>query len=114
MSAAGRWRTTSLSSETRFLADGRARSRPSSGSFSVLMADAREQGLEAVALCSPSPPISCSNSTMSLLSPLRHQSFLFDDDDGDGEVEEDVDQEAQDQEAKGPSLRGTELQGCAR
>lgn len=67
----------------------RARSRPSAGSFSVLMADTRGQGLETVAACSPSPALSCSNSTKSLLSPLRHQSFPFDDDDGNGEVEED-------------------------
>ncbi|XP_019604727.2 coiled-coil domain-containing protein 34 [Rhinolophus sinicus] len=112
MWAAGRWRSASPTSDARFLPDCRARSRPSSGSFSVLMAGTRGQGLETAAACSPSPPLSCSNSTMSLLSPLRHQSFAFDDDDADGEVEEDVDENARDSEAKGASLRGMELQGC--
>ncbi|XP_019482633.1 PREDICTED: coiled-coil domain-containing protein 34 [Hipposideros armiger] len=113
MWAAGRWRASSPTSDTRVLPDCRARSRPSSGSFSAPMADARGHGLETVAGCSPSPPLSCSNSTLSLLSPLRHQSFPFDDDDGDGEVEEDVDEDARDSEAKGASLRGMEVQGCA-
>lgn len=114
MWAAGLWRGSSPASDTRVLPDCRARSRPSSGSFSAPMADARGHGLETVAGRSPSPPLSCSNSTLSLLSPLRHQSFPFDDDDGDGEVEEDVDEDAHDSEAKGASLRGMEVQGCAR
>lgn len=114
MWAAGPWRAASPASDTRFLPDCRARSRPSPGSFSVPMAGTRGQGLETVAACSPSPPLSCSTSTLSLLSPLRHPSFPFDDDDGDGEVEEDVDENARDSEAKGASLRGMELQGRTR
>lgn len=52
---------------------------------------------------------------MSLLSPLRHQSFPFDDDDDDGDGEdEEVDENAHDSEAKGVSLRGMDLRGCAR
>ncbi|XP_040351514.1 coiled-coil domain-containing protein 34 isoform X5 [Herpailurus yagouaroundi] len=90
----------------------RSRSRPSSGPFSDLMAGAPGQGPETVTVCSPSPPLSCSNSTMSLLSPLGHQSFPFDYDDGDGEDEEDVEEDAQDLEAKVANLRGVELQGC--
>ncbi|XP_011360877.1 coiled-coil domain-containing protein 34 [Pteropus vampyrus] len=113
MWAAGLCGTASSPSDTRYPADCRAKSRPSSGSFSALMADAGGQGLEAVVLCSPSPPLSCSNSTMSLLSPLRHQSFPFDDDDGDGEYEEDVDEDSHDSLAKGVSLRGMDLRGCA-
>lgn len=115
MWAAGRCGTASSHSDTRYPADCRAKSLPASGSFSALMADAGGQGLEAVVLCSPSPPLSCSNSTMSLLSPLRHQSFPFDDDDdSDGEDEEEVDENAHDSEAKGASLRGMDLRGCAR
>ncbi|GAB5577681.1 coiled-coil domain-containing protein 34 isoform X1 [Prionailurus iriomotensis] len=76
------------------------------------MAGAPGQGPETVTVCSPSPPLSCSNSTMSLLSPLGHQSFPFDYDDGDGEDEEDVEEDAQDLEAKVANLRGVELQGC--
>ncbi|KAI5279447.1 Coiled-Coil Domain-Containing Protein 34 [Manis pentadactyla] len=76
------------------------------------MADARGQGLETVSVCSLSPPPSYSNSTMSLLSPLGHQSFPFDDDGGEGEDEDDVDPDAHDSEAKVASLRGMELQGC--
>ncbi|XP_029062654.1 coiled-coil domain-containing protein 34 isoform X1 [Monodon monoceros] len=77
------------------------------------MAGARGQGLEAVEVCSLSPPLSCGYSTMSLLSPLGHKSFPFDDDDGDGEEEVDVDEDAHDSEAKVESLRGMELQGCS-
>ncbi|XP_057551570.1 coiled-coil domain-containing protein 34 isoform X1 [Hippopotamus amphibius kiboko] len=113
MWAAGQWGAASPLSDRGFLAGCRFRSRPSAGSFSVLMAGARAQGLEAVEVCSLSPPLSCSNSTMSLLSPLGHQSFPFDDDDGDGEEEEDVDEDAHDSEAKVESLRGMELRGCA-
>ena len=95
------------------MADCRSGSRPASG-FSVLLAGARGPGLEAVEVCSLSPPQSCSDSTLSLLSPLGHQSFPFDDDDGDGEEEEDVDEDAYDSEAKVESLRGVDLQGCTR
>uniref|UniRef100_F7IDB1 Coiled-coil domain containing 34 n=1 Tax=Callithrix jacchus TaxID=9483 RepID=F7IDB1_CALJA len=111
MWAAGRWGLTSPPSYTGLSADCRPRSRPSSGSFAVPMTGARGQGLEVVR--SPSPPLSCSNSTRSLLSPLWHQSFQFDENDGDGEDEEDVDEDALDSEAKVASLRGMELQGCA-
>ncbi|KAM9080880.1 coiled-coil domain-containing protein 34 isoform 2-T2 [Megaptera novaeangliae] len=110
MWAVGRWGPLP---DSRFLADCRSRPRPSSGSFSVLMAGARGQGLEAVEVRSLSPPLSCGCSTMSLLSPLGHQSFPFDDDDGDGEEEVDVDEDAHDSEAKVESLRGMELQGCS-
>ncbi|XP_024414431.1 coiled-coil domain-containing protein 34 [Desmodus rotundus] len=111
MWAAGRWGAASPLLDTRLPAGCRARSRPSSGSFSSFMADARGQGLETVVMSSPSPPLSCSNSTTSLLSPLRHQSFPFDDD-GDAEDEE-VDGDAYDSEAEGASLGGVKLQGCA-
>ncbi|VTJ90220.1 Hypothetical predicted protein [Marmota monax] len=50
---------------------------------------------------------------MSLLSPLGHQSFSFDDKHGDGEDDEDVDEDAHDVEAEVLSLRGTELPGRA-
>ncbi|KAK2100629.1 Coiled-coil domain-containing protein 34 [Saguinus oedipus] len=70
MWAAGRWGPTFPPSYTGLSVDCRPRSRPSSGSFA---------GLEVVR--SPSPPLSCSNSTRSLLSPLCHQSFQFDEDD---------------------------------
>ncbi|XP_019667766.1 coiled-coil domain-containing protein 34 isoform X4 [Felis catus] len=107
MWAAGLWGAASPASS----AGCRSRSRPSSGPFSDLMAGAPGQGPETVTVCSPSPPLSCSNSTMSLLSPLGHQSFPFDYDDGDGEDEEDVEEDAQDLEAKVANLRGVELQG---
>ncbi|XP_032497472.1 coiled-coil domain-containing protein 34 [Phocoena sinus] len=113
MRAVGRWGLVSPLPDSRFLADCRSRPRPSSDSFSVLMAGARGQGLEAVEVCSLSPPLSCGFSTMSLLSPLGHKSFPFDDDDGDGEEEVDVDEDAHDSEAKVESLRGMELQGCS-
>lgn len=108
---AGRWGTASPLLEPRFMADCRSGSRPSSG-FSVLTAGPRGPGLKAVEVCSLSTPLSCSNSTLSLLSPLGHQSFPFDNDDGDGEEEEDVDEDAYDSEAKAESLTGVELQGC--
>ncbi|XP_045340775.1 coiled-coil domain-containing protein 34 isoform X1 [Leopardus geoffroyi] len=108
MWAAGLWGAASPASS----AGCRSRSRPSCGPFSDLMAGAPGQGPETVTVCSPSPPLSCSNSTMSLLSPLGHQSFPFDYDDGDGEDEEDVEEDAQDLEAKVANLRGVELQGC--
>lgn len=113
MWAAGRWGADSPASDAQSSAGCRSRSRPSSGSFSVLMAGAREPGPETVTVCSLSPPLSCSNSTMSLLSPLGHQNFPFDSDDGDGEDEEGVEEDAQDSEAKVANLRGVELQGCA-
>ncbi|XP_058544488.1 coiled-coil domain-containing protein 34 isoform X5 [Neofelis nebulosa] len=112
MWAAGLWGAASPASDARSSAGCRSRSRPSSGPFSDLMAGAPGQGPETVTVCSPSPPLSCSNSTMSLLSPLGHQSFPFDYDDGDGEDEEDVEEDAQDSEAKVANLRGVELQGC--
>ncbi|XP_058994586.1 coiled-coil domain-containing protein 34 isoform X3 [Mustela lutreola] len=111
MWAAGRWGADSPPSDARSSADCGSRSRPSSDSVSVLMAGARGQGLEPATVSSPSPPLSCSNSTMSLLSPLGHKSFPFDYDDGDGEDEEDLDEGAHDSQAKVASLRGVELQG---
>ena len=113
MWAARRWGGASPLLEPRFIADCRSGSRPSSG-FPVLMVGPGGAGLEAVEVCSLSTPLSCSNSTLSLLSPLGHQSFPFDNDDGDGEEEEDVDEDAYDSEAKVESLRGVELQGCTR
>ncbi|XP_076970378.1 coiled-coil domain-containing protein 34 [Tamandua tetradactyla] len=113
---AAEWQgAASLPPHTHLPADLWPRSRPFSGSFSVLMAGAREQGLEmvTVSVYSPSPSLSCSDSTMSLLSPLRHQSFLFNEDDRDGEDEEDADEEPHDSEAEVASLRGMKLQGCA-
>uniref|UniRef100_A0A2K6FKG5 Coiled-coil domain containing 34 n=1 Tax=Propithecus coquereli TaxID=379532 RepID=A0A2K6FKG5_PROCO len=112
MWAPGQW-GAAPSPYTRFCVDCRPRSRPSSGSFSVLVMGSRGQGQELV--CSPPspPPLSCSNSTMSLLSPLGHQSFPFDEDDGGGEDGEDVDEDACDSEVKVASLRRMELQGCA-
>nr|XP_017509573.1 coiled-coil domain-containing protein 34 isoform X1 [Manis javanica] len=113
MRAAGRWASALPTLEPWFSLDCRSGSRPSSRSSSVLMAGARGQGLETVSMCSLSPPPSYSNSTMSLLSPLGHQSFPFDDDGGEGEDEDDVDPDAHDSEAKVASLRGMELQGCS-
>ncbi|XP_002709252.1 coiled-coil domain-containing protein 34 isoform X2 [Oryctolagus cuniculus] len=115
MWAAGRRRPASTPVSSQPSADSRPGSRPSSGSFPGVPTGAREQGLAAVAMseCSLSPPQSCSNSTLSLLSPLGHQSFPFDEDDGDGEDEGDEDEDAPDSEAKVSSLRGLELQGCA-
>ncbi|KAG8510753.1 Coiled-coil domain-containing protein 34 [Galemys pyrenaicus] len=113
MWAAGRWGAASPPRDTRFPAYCRSRSRSSSGP-SVLMAGARRQGLEAETVCSLSPPLSCSsNSTMSLLSPLGHQSFPVDDNDGDGEDEEDVDENAHDSETNVERLKGMQLLGCA-
>ncbi|XP_007950150.2 coiled-coil domain-containing protein 34 [Orycteropus afer afer] len=115
MWAVGRSGAASPLRYTQFPADCRPRSRHSSGSFSILMAGARRQGLEMVAVSarSPSPPPSCSSSTMSLLSPLGHQSFTFDKDDSDEKDEEDVEEACFDSEAKVASLKGMELQGCA-
>ncbi|XP_059565152.1 coiled-coil domain-containing protein 34 isoform X2 [Myotis daubentonii] len=115
MWAARRWGAARPPSDAWFPADCSARSRPSSGSVSAVTADARGQGLEAVAVSvrSPSPRLSCSNSTRSLLSPLCRQSFAFDDD-GDAADEEEVDEDAHDSEAEGASPGGVELQGRAR
>ncbi|KAM6158527.1 coiled-coil domain-containing protein 34 [Rhynchocyon petersi] len=104
------------SHNTQFPGNCRPGSRRPSGSFSVFMAGARGPGMEVVAVSvrSPSPPPpSCSNSTMSLLSPLGHQSFPFDENDSDEVVDEDVDGDAQNSETKVESLKETELQGCA-
>lgn len=114
MGAVGRWGAAWPPLDSRLLAGSGARSRPPSGPFSALLADARARGPGPAAASSPSPPPSCSGSTASLLSPLRHQSFPFDDDDGDGEDEEEVDEDAHHSEAKGASLGGTELRGCDR
>ncbi|XP_004454328.2 coiled-coil domain-containing protein 34 [Dasypus novemcinctus] len=105
--------SASAAPRTCFPVDCWPTSRPASGTLSVLMAGAREQGLEVVSVSVYSPSPSCSNSTMSLLSPLRRQSFPFDEDDGDGEDEEDGNEDVHDSEAEVASLRGMELQGCA-
>uniref|UniRef100_H0XMA7 Coiled-coil domain containing 34 n=1 Tax=Otolemur garnettii TaxID=30611 RepID=H0XMA7_OTOGA len=47
-----------------------------------------------------------------MLSPLSHQSFAFDDDNGSGN-EEEADEDASDSEVKVASLRTVELQGRA-
>ncbi|XP_003781242.1 coiled-coil domain-containing protein 34 isoform X1 [Otolemur garnettii] len=111
MLAAGQWGAASASTYTLSSSDGRPRSRPSLSSFSVLMMGAQGEGLEVG--CQPSPPVSCSNSTMSLLSPLGHQSFPFDEDDGGGENEEEADEDASDSEVQVASSRRVELQGRA-
>nr|KAF6342601.1 coiled-coil domain containing 34 [Pipistrellus kuhlii] len=113
MWAAGRWAAARPPSDAWLPADGSARSRPSSGSASALPADARGQGREAVR--SPSPPPSYSNSTWSLLSPLGHRSFVFDDDGdaADEEEEEEVDEDDRDSEPQGASLGGMQLRGHA-
>uniref|UniRef100_A0A287DA79 Coiled-coil domain containing 34 n=1 Tax=Ictidomys tridecemlineatus TaxID=43179 RepID=A0A287DA79_ICTTR len=115
MRAVGRWSIASSPPGILFSADCSSESQPSVASFSVLMTGPRGQRLGAVAtsICSSPPPQSCSNSTMSLLSPLGHQSFSFDDEHGDGEDEEDVDEDTHDVEAEVLSLRGTELPGRA-
>ncbi|XP_076700398.1 coiled-coil domain-containing protein 34 isoform X1 [Callospermophilus lateralis] len=115
MRAVGRWSVASSPPGILFSADCSSESQPSVASFSVLMTGPRGQRLGAVAtsICSSPPPQSCSNSTMSLLSPLGHQSFSFDDEHGDGEDEEDVDEDTHDVEAEVLSLRGTEVPGRA-
>ncbi|XP_047373518.1 coiled-coil domain-containing protein 34 isoform X2 [Sciurus carolinensis] len=115
MRAVGRWRVASPPPGIRFSADYRPESQSSLASFSVLMTRSDGQGLGMVTTsnCSSPPPESCSDSTMSLLSPLGHHSFTFDEDHGEREDEEDVDEDAYDSEAEVLSLRGTELQGCA-
>ncbi|CAH6788139.1 Ccdc34 [Phodopus roborovskii] len=113
MRAAGPWRAVSPVRCTRFLARCRPGSRPSSSAVADLIADSRGPGLEEVALteCLSSPPLSCSNSTLSLLSPLGHQSFPFGEDDSEGEDEDAVDEDARESEAKVASLEGMELPG---
>ncbi|XP_041534949.1 coiled-coil domain-containing protein 34 [Microtus oregoni] len=113
MRAAGPWRAVSPVPRTRFLARCRPGFRPSSSSVTDLIADSQDPGLEDVALTvCLSPPLSCSNSTLSLLSPLGHQSFPFGEDDSEGEDEKAVDEDARESEAKVASLEGTtELQG---
>ncbi|XP_023501965.2 coiled-coil domain-containing protein 34 isoform X1 [Equus caballus] len=74
MWAAGRRRAGSWGPGARAPADLRSWSRPASGASSVLA------GPDTVTLGPPSPPPSCSESTLSLLSPLGHQSFPSDDD----------------------------------
>ncbi|XP_008839941.1 coiled-coil domain-containing protein 34 [Nannospalax galili] len=110
MEAAGSWLAASPALCTRYLARCRPRSRPSSASFPDLMLDAREPGLEEVLTseCSSRPTLSRSNSTLSLLSPLGHPSFPFDEDDSDGEDEEAVDEDARDSEAKVVCGKGME------
>ncbi|XP_027631167.1 coiled-coil domain-containing protein 34 [Tupaia chinensis] len=95
-------------------ADSRSGSRPSSGSFSAVMTGAPSQAPEVAArsLWSPSPSLSCSESTLSLLSPLGTQSFPLDED-GDGEDEADVDEDARAAGAQGASRKGMESRGCA-
>lgn len=116
MQAAGPWQAVSPVPCTRFLARCKPGFRPSSSSVADLIADSRSSGLEEVALteCLSPPPLSCSNSTLSLLSPLGHQSFPFGEDDSEGEDEEAVDEEARESEAKVASLEGLELQGQSR
>lgn len=114
MWAAGRWGAAWALSDARLPADGTPGSRPSSGTFSVLTADDRGPGPKAVAAWSPSPPVSCSNSTRSLLSPLHHQSFRVDDADADGEDEGEVSEDALDSAAPGPSPEGVQSPACAR
>ncbi|CAO2579585.1 Coiled-coil domain-containing protein 34 [Lemmus lemmus] len=112
MRAVGPWRAVSPVQCTRFLARCRPGFRPSSSSVADLIADPQGQGLEEVAFTEClSPPLSCSNSTLSLLSPLGHQSFPFGEDDSEGEDEEAVNEDAPESEAKVVSLEGTELQG---
>ncbi|XP_058402140.1 coiled-coil domain-containing protein 34 [Diceros bicornis minor] len=108
MWAAGRLGAASPGPGAPGPADRRSWSRPSAGSSSVLAAGAGGRGPETGALCPPSPP-SCSASTLSLLSPLGHQSFPSDD---DGEDEDDVDADARDSGAAAASPRAAEARGC--
>ncbi|XP_012874977.1 PREDICTED: coiled-coil domain-containing protein 34 isoform X3 [Dipodomys ordii] len=116
MWSVGRWRPPSPPPCPDFFTDFGPRSRPASRSLTVLTPDSLGRALEAVTTSERSPPplpLSCSNSTWSLLSPLGHHSFVFDEEDGDGEDEEAVDGEACDPPAQVESLRGLDLQGCA-
>ncbi|ELW63758.1 hypothetical protein TREES_T100014984 [Tupaia chinensis] len=58
--------------------------------------------------------LSCSESTVLLLSLLCTQSFLLDEDYGDREYEVDVDKDAYDSETQMASLKETELQECTK
>ncbi|XP_073899277.1 coiled-coil domain-containing protein 34 isoform X1 [Castor canadensis] len=113
MRSVGRWRVASPGFCTGLVLDREPESRFSSES-SVLMTGAQGRGVkvEAKSEGSSPPPLSCSNSTLSLLSPLCHQSLTFDEDDGDGEHREAVDDDAHDASAKVASLAGMGLQGC--
>ncbi|OBS79576.1 hypothetical protein A6R68_22222, partial [Neotoma lepida] len=113
MRAAGPWRAVSPVPCTRFVARCRPGFRPSSSPVADLIADSQGPGLEEVALteCLSPPPLSCSNSTLSLLSPLGHQNLTFGEDDSEGEDEEAMDEDARESEAKVASLEGTELLG---
>lgn len=116
MQAAGPWRAVSPVPCTRFVARCRPGPRPSSSFVTDLIADSQGPGLEEVVVteCLSPLPLSCSNSTLSLLSPLGHQSFPFGEDDSEGEEEEAVDEDARESEAKVESLEGTELPGHSR
>lgn len=117
MQAAGPWREASSVVYTRYLVRCQLGLRPSSISVADLMADPRGPGLEDVALTqglSPPPSMSYSNSTLSLLSPLGHQSFPFGEDNSEGEDEEALDEDPRESEAKVGSLEGMELQGRSR
>ncbi|XP_051000266.1 coiled-coil domain-containing protein 34 [Acomys russatus] len=113
MQTAGPWRVASPTLCTRFLARCQPDSRPSSISVANFIADSRGPGLEEVAVteCLSPPPLSCSNSTLSLLSPLGRQSFPFGEDDSEGEDEEALDEDARVSEAMVESLEGMELKG---
>lgn len=101
---------------TRYLARCKPGFRPSSSFVVDLLVDSGDPGLEDVALTeSLSPPsLSCSNSTLSLLSPLGHRSFPFGADDSEGEDEEALDEDARESESKVESLEGIEFQGSSR
>ncbi|XP_031227182.1 coiled-coil domain-containing protein 34 isoform X1 [Mastomys coucha] len=113
MRAAGPWRAASPAPCTRYLARCKPGFRPSSSFVVDLVVDPRDPGLEDVTLteCLSPPHLSCSNSTLSLLSPLGHQSFPFGADDSEGEDEESLYEDARESEAKVESLEGIELQG---
>lgn len=97
---------------TRYLARCKPGFRPSSSFVVDLLVDSGDPGLEDVALteCLSPPSLSCSNSTLSLLSPLGHQSFPFGADDSEGEDEEALDEDARESESKVESLEGIEFQ----
>ncbi|KAM4847024.1 coiled-coil domain-containing protein 34 isoform 2-T2 [Thomomys bottae] len=118
MWSVGRWRPASPPSCPDFLTDVEPKPRLTSRSLSILVPGSQGRGLDVVTKSEgspppPAPPLSCSNSTWSLLSPLGHQSFVLEEDDGDGEDEEAVDGEACDPPAPVESLRGLDLQGCS-
>uniref|UniRef100_A0A8C6IF05 Coiled-coil domain containing 34 n=1 Tax=Mus spicilegus TaxID=10103 RepID=A0A8C6IF05_MUSSI len=112
MRAAGPWRAASPAPCTRYLARCKPGFRPSSSFVVDLLVDSGDPGLEDVALteCFSPPSLSCSNSTLSLLSPLGHQSFPFGADDSEGEDEEALDEDARESESKVESLEGIEFQ----